>query len=449
MVVSLSRRIAEFKTQFDRLPEATEPPATTLQILGRSRLEQDWQRLLFYFLSPNEPHGLRHALLEHVLTALSNRDDLSYEFSRYDLDTVRIETEVITSNNRRTDAVVWSAGEWFFCWELKVDSSEDADQTKDYVDARSFRSIDLAKADLPADGHHYVYLAPADSPRPAAAEFVPVSWEWVASELRSFLADSHGKYPARTTAQLDDFISTIQGELTMTEYRENQQEKANLYFEYYDEISDARDAFESQWAAFATTWGTRLAETLDVAELVDGPVGADDHVTIELDGSSGDRQRWHFRQVDSDWADIVKDGWWRRQDDLSEIYTKMTDKNDYRISLYHRLEQNRDLAVRDRTLELQLWHGTGNGDEFMDTFRDTISTLLKDRASEIPPTVEYTGRRGNPIVASYDIPVGEHSDFFTAYIAALNEAFLDIVVDNGVLVEIIDRAFEETLDTIE
>lgn len=204
---SLKRRIAEFEDRLAHLPKAEEPPPTTLQILGRSQQEQDWQRLLFHFLSPDEPHGLGYALLEHFLLSLSNRDDFEYTFSRFDLNDVQIQQEVMSSDGRRPDAVVWSAEDWFICWEVKVAASEGDDQTADYVDAESFRSIGLAKEAVPSDNHYYVYLSPEDASPPRADEFVQVSWEWVAAELQSFLGDSHGEHPSRTAAQLDGFTS--------------------------------------------------------------------------------------------------------------------------------------------------------------------------------------------------------------------------------------------------
>lgn len=444
MPICLQERLETFKRHLDRLPQATEPPQTTLQILGRNRYEQDWQRLLFYLLSPDEPHGLDRALLDHFLRALSNRSDLSYTFSSFDLKNISVEREVVTSNNRRADAVMWSSEDWFLCWELKLTAAEGDNQTRAYVDADSFPTINVEKESMPEDGHHYVYLAPEDGPPPEADEFVPVSWEWVASQLQSFLADSHGAYPARTTAQIDDFISTINSELKMTEYSENQQEKAVLYFDYYDEIEEARDAFEQRWEEFADTWATALAESMEIAEVVEEPALPDSDEAIKLRGASEERERWNLRQGDSDWGGFVKEGWWRRKDDLSKIFTQMEDKKDVRISLYHRMKQNRELAIRERTLEIQLWHGTGNGSDFMYAFKDNITELVEENPTLLPPNAELTGKRGNPLIATYDIPE-DYDDFFEAYATALEEAFLDIAVDNEDLVTIIDQAFDESI----
>lgn len=445
MSEDLGHLFTEFKSQLDRLPEAREPPSTTLQILGRHKHERDWQRLLFYFLTPDEPHGLDHALLEHLLTALSDREDTGYEYSAFDLDHVEIATEVVTAEGRRPDAVMWAGEDWFLCWELKVTASEGSDQTVDYVNTESFPSIGLTKEDVPADGHHYVYLAPEAAGSPAADAFVEMSWEWVAGQLQSFLADSHGSYPAQTTGQLNEFASTIQQELQMTEYQKNQDEKAKLYFEYYDEITEAKDAFEKQWAVFTDTWGTRLAEALDVGEIVELPDLPESAIAVAVESTDGTADHWMFRQENSDWAGIVKDGWWRHGETLSNVYTVAEDRDDFRISLYHRLAENRELAVRDTTLELQLWHGTGNGRQFMEDFKSQIATKMDDRGDAVPPTAEYTGRRGNPVTITYDIPVTEYDDFYQAYVAALHNAFIDVAIDHAEFVITIDQIYEELL----
>lgn len=444
MPENVSDHLRELKKQLDLLPEATEPPPTTLQVLGRSDLEQDWQRLLFHFLSPGEAHGLDHAFLEQFLTALDERDDLAYTFSRFDLDDVQIETEVITSNERRPDAVVWAAEEWFICWELKVRASEGADQTRDYVTADSFQSIGLDKADVPSDAQHYIYLAPADAPLPAADEFVPITWEWVASEVQSFLAASHGEYPARTTAQLDDFSSTIQHTLTMTEHQENQQDKAQLYFEYYDEIKDVEHAFEDQWNEFTGKWGVQLAQALDTAEIVEISDLSDTHVAVELETQTGEPIRWIFRQGHS-WAGIAVEQWRRHTDDHAVIYGSADNDKYAHITLFHRLEKNREKAVRDGVLELTLWHGNSSDEQFYKLVNERVSSKIDEREYELPPTISLTSRSGSILTATYDIPVAKHDNFFDAYIAALRDALVELTVENYELTSIITEAFEESL----
>lgn len=269
MTDSLSRRLSEFETELTHLPEADEPPLTMLQIIRNNQQEQDWQRLFFYYLSPDEPHGLDRALLEHFLSALSDREGLDFTYSRFDIADVEIEQEVKVSNDRFPDPVIWAAEDWFLCWELKIAASEGKSQTQDYIEVDAFEGIGLSKADVPDDGHHYLYLAPESGSPLEADAFLPISWEWVANEIQTFITNSHGEYPVRTIAQLETFIGTIQEELTMTQYQENQEEKAALYIDHHSAIREAEEAFQNEWETFTEAWGTRLAETLDVPTVLD------------------------------------------------------------------------------------------------------------------------------------------------------------------------------------
>jgi hypothetical protein len=391
---------------------------------------------------------LKTELLEQVLSALSDREEFDYTFSRLELNNIEVETEVTTSNGRRPDAVIWVDGEWFFCFELKIGASERSAQTPDYVEADAFDSIGVEKSEMLPDGDHYVYLAPADSSPPEADEFTPVSWEWIRSQLQAFVETSYGGYPARTTAQLQDFIDTIERELHMTQYQENQQEKAKLYFEHYEEISEAKNAFEAQWETFADNWATQLVEHMEVGKLAEFSALRDSDVALDVPVTGEDDERWVFQQGNSDWAGLYKSAWWRRKDDFSRIYAQI-DNDGVRITFYHRLEKNREQAIKDSTLELTLTHGTGNGKEFKSTFRDNLTTNIKASDAPISSAVSVGGRRTTPLTASYNIPTEEYNDFFDAYIAALTDAFHDLVIDNREVIEAIDEAFEESLSVFE
>ena len=94
------------------------------------------------------------------------------------------------------------------------------------MQAESFDSIEQNKSDF--EHHHYLYLAPKSASPPSAEEFEFLTWKWMADEIRSFLHEGYGQYPARTTAQLEEFTATIHQELTMAEYQEHEREKAQL-----------------------------------------------------------------------------------------------------------------------------------------------------------------------------------------------------------------------------
>lgn len=439
---SLTDRIAEFRDRLAILPEADEPPPTTLQVLGRGHQEQDWQRLLFHLLSPDAAHGLEHALLEHLLVALSEREDLAFTFSRFDLDDIQVEQEVITASGR-PDGIIWSATDWFICWELKVTASEGDEQTPGYVDDPVFRSIDLEKDDVPDGGHHYVYLAPADASGPAAADFVHVSWEWVAAELQAFLAESHGEHPARTTAQIDDFIETIRTQLTMTDYQENQREKVRLYIDHYDEISEVADAFEERWSEFEDTWGTRLAQRLETAEIVEDAAVPDEYAPVELELANGEKRRWTFRQGHSDWSWMPAREWWTKLDERRPTYD--TSKPNARVGYLHRLEWHRDDVLADQTLNFYLRNAPSGHEDFYDNFASRFNG--DDAIPEMLPAVTTRPDvKSNVLEAAYDINTEPHDSFFTAYIDALARAMDDHVVSNPELVNTIDSHYQKTIE---
>jgi hypothetical protein len=232
--VNLEGRLEELKRQLSVFPDPKEPPPTMLDVIGRSNRERDWQRLLFHYLSPDAAHNLNYELLEHLLIALSDRADVGYTFSQFDLNEIQIDQEVSTPQGR-PDAVIWSPQNWFICWELKVRSAEGIGQTPGYVDADFFSGIDIEKNGDQTESH-YLYVAPEDTKAPEASEFTHISWEWMKTVLQSFLTESHGEHPSRTIAQMREFVETIQTELAMTEYQENQRDKAKLYMQYCDKI---------------------------------------------------------------------------------------------------------------------------------------------------------------------------------------------------------------------
>ena len=142
MTESARKRLTDLKKKLDALPKADEPPPTTLQILGRSPLEDDWQQLLVHYLTPEKAHGFGNSVLEHLLDELSEKSSLGFSYSKFDIENVRVEQEVITEKGI-PDVIIWSPENWFICIEAKIEASETNDQTERYVDVTEFGSIGL------------------------------------------------------------------------------------------------------------------------------------------------------------------------------------------------------------------------------------------------------------------------------------------------------------------
>jgi len=444
---SIEQRLRELTQKLDALPESEEPPPTTLQVLGNSQSERSWQQLLVHFLRSDRAHGFDYTVLEHLLQALSERDDIEYSYSRLDLEDIQVEQEVTTGQGR-PDIVIWAAEEWFICWELKVGASEGEDQTQRYVEVDSFGGIGLKKDDVPENGHHYIYLAPADATEPEACEFTHVSWEWLATELQTFLTDRFGEHPVRPTAQLDDLIATIRSELTMTEYEENRNEKLNLYLEYVEEIHELQSTFDEEWEQLANEWGERLANVLDAGEVETPSPAPDEYVSFLLERDDRS-ERWVFRQSHSDWAILFKDGWWRNVETGDHTYDR--NRPDARVLFTHRLERHRDDAVLDHELKFYFRNTPPSPDGFFETFASYFVDENKNERirSVIPERMELTGNSRMLMQGTYPIDVAGHGTFFEAYIEALKDAFVDNVVENREFIKTIDDIYEESFNNID
>jgi len=329
---------------------------------------------------------------------------------------------------------------------MKVEAAEGTDQTQRYVDVDAFQGIDLEKADVPTDSHHYLYVAPAEAAPPDAEEFVHVSWEWIGEQFQEFLAESTGAYPARTTAQIADFSDTIRTELTMTDYGENQREKVQLYLDHYEDISAVQSAFEDRWEQFIQQWGQALANALDGVEIVDDPVVPDEHVTVDLSMDNGDQRRWIFRQGNGNWAWLFPREWWTDLETGDQIYARSPPNG--RVGYLHRPDWNRDAALCDLELVLYLRNAPGGApDSFHDGFAERFNAD-EEIPALLPGPTTRSGRKNNVLEATYDIAPESHEDFFAAYIDALARALEDHVVANPELVEAIDRIYDETVEDV-
>lgn len=158
---------------------------------------------------------------------------MDYHFSRLHQEDVEVAQEV-ASDQGRPDVMIWVPTEWFLYIEMKVESGEGADQTERYANIRSFDELDIDAGVYDEENQFYLYLAPECASKPKADDFTTLLWEQVAASTEEFLTDDNGYHPARTTAQLFDFVATIRSELTMTEYEAHRKEKIALAIEYYE-----------------------------------------------------------------------------------------------------------------------------------------------------------------------------------------------------------------------
>jgi hypothetical protein len=200
--------VQEFKQQFR---QSQEPNRTLLDVIGRATREEDWQRLLAYFLRPANSHGFEDAILEAFIRTVEAETEISG--LRGPLDSVRVDVEVQTASQDRVDLLLTQADEWFLCVELKVNAAEHGTQTVSYVETDYIGT--RSKGDFPPDGHHYLYLTADGDDQPTANAFEHLTWTAVADEWQSVL-DRHqngdGSYPNRGAAQFAEFLTTVRTE---------------------------------------------------------------------------------------------------------------------------------------------------------------------------------------------------------------------------------------------
>ena len=412
--------LSKFQHRFAQLPDVEEPPQTFLQLLGQESEETDWNTILSYFLDPSEPHGFGTDFLEAFLSLLEENPALKFDFDRLDFGELEINSEwVMRGSNVRPDITIYSGRHWFVIVEMKVDASEHDDQTLEYVRSKQIGNIDKSEFTEEEGGtrnENYVYLAPESAASAEAPEFVAISWSEVVEALEQFEYRSHGRYPTKSHAQLNDYLDTIQRELNMTDedFEENQKEKLRLYAQYADEIDDARGAFE-EW-----------------------------HEGIE-DGEWKERFLCDFRPPS--WGD----GWRADPSSRGHIYRKewrltkdlmpTTDKGDaeYRIDFTHK-PRNKEI-IKEGRLPFEIYCAGMVPSEFKAEFErqfgnnERISSFLESRG---------VNHKGKMFVTEKDIYTFEPKNLPESYYKTLRTAFEDYeeIADD------ITEVFESTLDDI-
>lgn len=251
---SIEHQLADIRRQ---LSETESLPLPTLEIIGQSQQERYWQSLLMYFLDPDSPHGFGSDVLTAFLEAISSHPDTAFDTPVHNTTQVTIQSEVPTGSGP-VDLLIALDDEWFLCIELKVASPETGDQTVRYATAPTIGDIVVSDH---AGTAEYVYLAPEAAQAPSSEEFVDVSWRHVVDQLEALLHDGQGQYPAKSSAQLADYLDTIKRALNMTDLDGISTETA-LYTEHYELIDQLKEAYEAdkqqlfkalEEAFFATT----------------------------------------------------------------------------------------------------------------------------------------------------------------------------------------------------
>lgn len=282
----LKDRLRDLRTSLEAVPEVSEPPKSTFRVLGSMRSEQNWNTFLAYFLDPSQPHGFDAELLKSFLDKARQEGDLGIDYYHRQFETVDVVTEDASPQGNRPDIVIRAPEEWFVCIECKVDAPEGERQTERYLEDTHIGVEE--KTEYPADGQHYLFLSKEHGDYSSADGFTDLYWWHVVEAFNERLRLSHGRYPARSVSQLEDFLSTVTQVINMGEndFTQTQKEKVRLLAEYRAEIDELFASTNKLRQRAIEEWPDRFRSHVD-----------EDLWTDE----------WHAQS--SKWGQIYRDGW--------------------------------------------------------------------------------------------------------------------------------------------
>lgn len=404
----INNEIEEFASAFDALPEISEPPSTTLDILRRRTHEKYWHRFLRYFLDPSAPHGLGSALLKEFLSLVEENTD-AVGLSESTLEAVRVESEV-SSDNGRPDLLIYLEDEWFICIELKVRASESGTQTEEY--ATSSRLGDISVSGYSEQERHYLYLAKQIHDPPTSEKFACLNWTDVQQIMGEIIADARGQYPARTTAQLVDFRDTVREEIMSEQPYDTQQgEYVELYLQHTDAIDTVRTAFERMIDHQIEGWATRFQE----------------HYRPD---------RWDetWRCDQGKYGKIFKDVWRR---DENGIPVEGWSDGAFRLEFRHRIRDEQ--SWKEGSVVFRTVIPKNSNDEYRNRCHEVFNNNLDELNNTVEPTkIVIKGEQRTLTEATYSFdPIKGPEGYYTA----LSEAFDDHVILAPLLTEIYESAF--------
>lgn len=244
------------ETAIDRIPSPDPLPKTSLQVQRRAGVEAAWQNYLRYFLDPTEPHGLGAAVLNRFLQGL--RTEVSGNIPQYAPEQIEIIEEVRSAAGNQPDLVIQAPNRFFVCCELKLYSGEGQTQTDRYVEDPDIGQT--PKSEFPDAGHHYVYIKRPGHQDAEAPGFQTITWAQIRDWLTPLVHEASGRYPARTTAQLQDFLDTIKQDMTDDPHQRAERKKMQLFFEHEAAIRQAEAAIETVHKYERDNWHRRFLD---------------------------------------------------------------------------------------------------------------------------------------------------------------------------------------------
>jgi hypothetical protein len=419
--------------------------------LGKQRRAEVYvNRLLCYLLDPQQPHGMGTDFLDAVLSGLP--PGLEFDEDTYDLSQVRVNEQVTIRDDPSADGpsrgyadlVIDVPNEWVLLVELKFSAAETG--TKFYSRAKTFGDESVEDYE---SGQYLLYLHQRDQPEASSCEFTNWTWqEFLADVLTEFITEHALRYPQRTATQLHDLRDDLRSITDMKENSTTADEKIELYLDHVEAIEDVRQAFESAWETYSHDWDDELASSLDSSQLPVAREPGEVYPEVRIQRGGDETERWVFRANGGDWQHLFKYGWYRHESDLERLPKRADDRNDLRVGFYHRMEDERDTAIQDHQLKFNFRNMGSNPTDFIDIYVSEFDSRADDIEEHLTGTeAQLTGNKRTLIRGTYEIPVANHERFLDAYTAALQSAFVDLVVESPDLIRILSESYQDAVET--
>lgn len=419
----LTDRFRELRASLEALPDVSEPPKSTLRILGSARSEQQWNTILAYFLDPSQPHGFGADLLKSFLERVGQVTGEKIDYYHRDIKRVTVSTEITSQQNNRLDILIRAPDEWFICIEMKVDAAEGDRQTQRYVEDSHVGNEE--KDEYPENGQYYLFLSKEYAPDSTAEGFEDICWRDVVEAFQNELNLSHGQYPERSVSQLNDFLSTI---ITVTNMEEDdfeqiQKEKVQLLSEYRDDIDELVEAAESLRERAIEEWPGLFRRQVD-----------DDVWTDE----------WHTRADFGKYGCLFRDGWYLDNEDLSPTldHNETRGGRGIRLHFVHLIRKKESFAHGKLTFLLRSPASVDLRDEFhrlynSDRWQDELKPILDERG------ITNKGNKRDYTRKTYAV---DQSGLPESYFETLAVAFEEHLPVSEVVDEILKEAVENVKD---
>jgi hypothetical protein len=258
-----------------------------------------------------------------------------------------------------------------------------------------------------------VYIRRPGQPGASAGDFVSITWQQVRNWFEPLLLNGQGRYPNRTTAQLSDFLDTIQQDMSQDEHIQTAQEKMKLYFNHEDAIREAKDGFETVYEYELQNWRRRFRQ---------------DHIP----------ENWtpDWNANANRYGQIYHSKW--RQDDELDIADA-----EVKMHFVH-LIRNKS-SFKDGTLTMQLrWPGSSPYRErfkqlfVSDEFENELNAQLGEH--DISKKADYSS--SNPRFIEKFYPVAK-TELPQSYYETLQQATREHIEVAPVINDILDTAIEE------